>query len=218
MLRDLQKLLSSIYGIDQNLDVYDYLVTDAKVLAEWETPETDRRTEEKLLIQEFEDELGMLLFLDAELLERLSMCDPRHRLGLGNLSDFCKAVEGISHLSCLAWNAGSDKSVTLMELEMQAEVDKYVGARILLEQQPDNGLADSLFSRLFDDPTFDEQLPPDELARYQDASGFAGQYCRSLEKRFSPKQVCFDMIRDLRAFYRLPQPDKISHIQAASFA
>jgi hypothetical protein len=25
------------------------------------------------------------------------------------------------------------------------------------------------------------------------------------------------MIDDLRTFYRLPQPDKVSHIQAASF-
>jgi hypothetical protein len=218
MLRDLQSLLSAVYAIDQGLDVYDYLVTDAKMLACWETPETDRPTEEKLLIREFENELGMTLFLDSGLLDRLTTSDPRCRLGHANLADFCKAVEGISHFIYMAWNAAADKSVTLMELEMQAEVDKYVGARMLLDQQPDSNLGDSLFSRLFDNPDFDEHLTPEELVRYRDASSYAGQYCRSLERRFSPEQIGLDMIHDLRAFYRLPQPEKVSHIQSASFA
>jgi hypothetical protein len=218
MLRDFQALLSAVYALDQSLDVYDYLVTDARQLARWEAPESVRQTEEKLLVHEFEDEMGLLLYLDADLLDRLTSRDPRHRLGRRNFADFCTAVEGVSHLIYLAWNAAANKSVTLMELEMQAEVDKYIGARLLLDQQPDSNLGGSLFGRLFDDPGFDEGLAPDELERYRDASNYAGRYCRSLEKRFPPEQVGFDMIQDLRAFYRLPQPEKVSHIQSAFFA
>ena len=79
MLRDFQSLLSSVYAIDQTLDVYDYLVTDARILAAWETPGTARPTQEKLLIQEDEDELGMMLFLDAELLGRLAKVNRRQK-------------------------------------------------------------------------------------------------------------------------------------------
>ncbi len=218
MLHDFQSLLSTVYAIDQRLDVYDYLVTDASMLAQWESPDGARQTEEKLLIQENEEELGMLLFLDPELLNRLVMKDPRRRLGHGNLADFCTVLEGISHLVYLAWNAAADKSVTLMELEMQAEVDKYVGARALLQQQADSGLDESLFGLLFHDPEFDEGLSPEELARYRDASNFAGRYCRSLEKRFQSAPLGLEMMQELRAFYRLPQPGKISHIQSAFFA
>jgi len=218
MLRDFQSLLSQVYAIDPCLDVHDFLVTDAALLAQWQAPDTLRTTEEKLLVQAGEDEIGMLLFLDAQLLDRLTACDPRRRLNIGNLADFCKVLEGISHFNYLAWNAAADKSVTLMELEMQAEVDKYIGARILVQAQAGSNLGGSLFRRLFDDPRFDENLTPEELTRYRDASSFAGEYCRSLERRFPAQQLGLDMMRELRQFYRLPQPDKVSHIRAAFFA
>ena len=118
MLRDFQSLLSTVYEIDHRLDIYDFLVTDPALLTQWEEPDPHRATEEKLLIQEHEDELAMLLFLDSELLARLIAQDPRHYLGHSNLADFCTVLEGISHFSYLAWNASADKSVTLMELEM----------------------------------------------------------------------------------------------------
>jgi len=223
MLRDFQSLLSRIYGIDQNLDVYDFLVTDAAMLAKLEEPHSARATEEKLLIHEQEDELGVLLYLNSELLQRLLAKDPRQYLGRNNFADFCKVLEGISHFIYLAWNAAADKSVTLMEMEMQAEVDKYIGARLLLRQQSWCPLADSLFDRLFDDPCFDDRLDSTELARYRHASNYAGRYCLSLEKRFPDDKAGlphfdWEMIRDLRAFYRLPQPGKVSHIQSAAFA
>ena len=223
ILRDFQTLLSRIYGLDQDLDVYDFLVTDATILAKLEEPHAARDIEEKLLIHEHEDELGVLLYLNSELLQRLMAKDPREYLGQNNLADFCKVLEGISHFIYLAWNAAADKSVTLMEMEMQAEVDKYIGACVLLRQQSWSPLADSLFARLFDEPCFDERLGSEELARYRHASSYAGRYCLSLEKRF-PRQkeglpdFDWEMIRDLRAFYRLPQPGKVSHIQSATFA
>lgn len=217
MLRDFQNLLNSVYEIDHPLDIYDYLVTDARMLAHWENPNTARKTEEKLLIREHEDELAMLLFLDGGLLERLINRDPRRHLGHSNLTDFWIVLEGISHFNYLAWNAAVDKPVTLMELEMQAEVDKYVGARVLLQQQPDSDLGKSLIRCLFDEPIFDSNLAPDELVRYQDASIYAGRYCQSLEKRFASRRFGPGMIRELRRFYRLPQPEKLSHIQTALF-
>jgi len=170
MLRDFQSLLSQVYAIDPSPDIYDFLVTDAAVLAQLQTPDAARTTEEKLLVHEWEDEIGMLLFLDAQLLDRLMVRDPRLRLNGRNLADFCTVLEGVSHFNYLAWNAAADKSVTLMELEMQAEVDKYIGARILLGQQAGSNLGQSLFRRLFDDPRFDENLTPQELVRYRDLS------------------------------------------------
>ena len=48
------------------------------------------------------------------------------RLDGENLADFWSALEGVSHFTYYAWNAARDKSVSLFELELQAEVDKFV--------------------------------------------------------------------------------------------
>ena len=217
MLRDLQSMLSRINGIEQALDVHDFLVTDAVLIKALEADADARATTEKVLVQQSEDEVGMTLYLDRELLDRLRSRDPRRRLGQSNLADFCTVLEGISHFNYIAWNAAADKSVTLMEVEMQAEVDKYVGAKLLSEQQ-NTTLGDRIFAWLFDDPTFDANLDPDELSRYQNASRYAGRFCRSLERRFPAPSLMPAMLQELRAFYRLTQPEKVSHIQSALFA
>jgi len=61
-------------------------------------------------------------------------------------------------------------------------------------------------------------LRPEELARYRDATSFAGRYCRSLESRFAQDRLAREMVHELRNFYRLPQPAKVSHIQGAFFS
>jgi len=217
MLRDLQSMLSRIYGIEQSLDVHDFLVTDAGVLTALEANDEARQTTEKVLVSEQSGEIGLTLYLDAQLLDRLTSSDPRRRLGHANLADFWTVLEGVSHFNYIAWNAAADRSVTLMEVEMQAEVDKYVGARLLSEQQR-TGLGECVYEWLFDDPTFDANLGPEELTRYRDASRYAGQFCRSLEQRFAAQASLPAMLEELRAFYRLPQPAKVGHIQSALFA
>ena len=66
------------------------------------------------------------MYLERELLERLDQNDPLTRLDRDNLADFWSALEGVSHFTYYAWNAARDKSVSLFELELQAEVDKFV--------------------------------------------------------------------------------------------
>jgi hypothetical protein len=218
LLRDLQALLGTVYGTGVPADVLEYLVTDAASLQCWDEAGTSREMEEKLLIEEAGGELGMALFLDAALLDRLSAADPREWLCGRNLGDFCTVLEGISHFNYVAWCAGRDQAVTLLELEMQAEIDKYIGARVLLGQQQGNDLGGRLFESLFAAPLFDAALQPAEIERYRAACRFAQRYCRSLESRFPARRFAPGMVRELRAFYRLPQPAKISHIHSRVFS
>jgi len=217
MLQHLQTLLSELYDIEQHLDVLDYLVTDNRFLAAVEDSASARSTEEKLLIRESDGELALSLYLAPELLERLRLHDPRTWLGRLNFADFCTALEGVSHFSYVVWNASADKSVTLHELEMQAEVDKYVGALAMLAGQPSSVLSNSLYSRLFDNPQFADDLNPEELERYRSASALAAKFCRSLTNRFPHGLSRPGMLGELRDFYRLPQTDKVSYIRSATF-
>jgi len=218
MLQHFQLLLGELYEIEQHLNVLDFLITDSRILAAVEETNAVRETEEKLLIRQNDRELAMSLYLAPELLERLRTRDPRNWLGRRNFADFCTALEGVSHFNYMAWNASADKSVTLHELEMQAEIDKYVSALAILAGQPNSMLAASLYDRLFDNPQFAADLGPDELERYRSASALAAGFCRSLARRFPRGLSRPGMLGELRAFYRLSQPDKVSHIQSAIFA
>jgi len=135
LLSRLQSLIGGIYDVSIAHDVYDFLVTDRRRL-----PAAARggTAEEELIVAQPAgggDELAVSLYLDPELLGRLTREDPLVRLHGGNVADWCTALEGVSHFLYLAWNAGHDKPVSLLELEMQAEVDKYVVSYWLLRRQ-----------------------------------------------------------------------------------
>ena len=61
--------------------------------------------------------------------------DPLEALDEGNLADYCTALEGVSHFHYLVWSLARGRNVSLLELELQAEVDKYASAVALLTRQ-----------------------------------------------------------------------------------
>jgi hypothetical protein len=215
LLHELQNLLGEIYGIDVPGNIYDFLVTDLAFAKHLMGNDSNHDPEEQLLVVQSDECIDIALYLDEAILERLITSDPCAQLHQNNLGDFWTVIEGISHFNYLAWNASFDKAVTLMELELQAEVDKYVSTRMLLQDQPGGELGGWIMTQLFEKTSFSEHLSAEQLERYRSASAFASRYCYSLENRFTRDRVDNEMMTELRAFYRLPQPDKVSHIQSA---
>jgi len=199
--------------------VADYVVTDRHYIQKL-LGDSAASMKETLLIVEEEDFIDLALYLDRAVLERLSESNPCDGLNRGSMDDFCKVLEGISHFVYVAWNAGKDKCVTRLELEMQAEIDKYIISRFLLESGQLRST--TLLSVLFEHVRFDSQLKPDVLERYRHANDAASRYCYNLEQRFPVATAGWEtdaaMLHELRAFYRMPQPEKFSHINAAQFA
>lgn len=210
----IQQLLQQIYDVSAGHDVADFLITDRALADALHDDSGHRAVKEKLLVAEDGEYVDLSLYLDAGLLRRLQTRNPLVDLHHLNLADFCLVVEGISHFLYLAWNARHDKSVTLMELELQAEIDKFVMALHLLSRQG-SGNAGELHRRLFDAPRFDPQLGDQALERYRHASLYAGKYCRALYRRFLRRVRRPGMLSELRRFYRLPQSAKIRHIEDA---
>lgn len=207
----LQTLLTETYALELGYRVRDFLVTDPDVADRLDA--AGRRSDEKLLIAESESEASVSLYLDSELLGRLDRNNPATQLGTDNIEDFWTALEGVSHFLYYAWNATLEKSVTLMEMELQAEVDKFVAAALLLRRQGAM-LPRSLHRCLFGMASFDARLAPEELERYRDANRYAGKYCLQLAKRLTGDCNPATLKRELCHFYRLPQPEKIQHIDA----
>lgn len=211
VLGQLQSLLSDIYALEMSYDVYDFLITDAKLAAELDAG--GRRVDEKLLIAEEADAASVSLYLGQGLMDRLRDNNPANRLSADNLEDFWTALEGVSHFIYYAWNATAEKSVTLLEMELQAEVDKFIGTTLLLRQQGENP-PPNLHHRLFESARFDVRLSGDELTRYQDANHYAAKYCLKLAPQLSRWTAGSELKKELCQFYRLTQPGKIRHIEA----
>lgn len=218
LLGSLQVQLGQLYDVEVPHDVRDYLVTDRALVTALTAGSLPRSADEQLILVENEGSLDVALYLDQLVLERLVAADPRDSISGANLADFWTVLEGVSHFHYLAWNAAFDKPVTLLEMEMQAEVDKYVSTRLLLQSQPDATLGAPLLQRLFDDPALDPCLDPEEADRYQAASNLAGRYCAGLEECIAGAGFTPALLRELRTFYRLPQMAKISRIRARGFA
>lgn len=211
----MQRLLERIYAIRCTHQVGDFLITDPQLADRLDTSADARVCEEKLLLQENADGLSLSLFIDATVMQRLRDNDPRQLLREHNLADFCTALEGVSHFLYLVHRAGQERPVTLLELELQAEVDKYVTVHALLGTQGAAAAPRSLLRHLFVTARLDGRLAEHERERYTEASAFAGRYCDHLERRFVGVRSPGDYYDELRAFYEFGQPDKIRHIRRA---
>ena len=212
MLASIQRQLERIYDVEIPHRVNDFLVTDAQVLNSLQGHEQANQsdTEEQLLVVQDGDCVDIALYLDNDVVARLAEDDPRSCLHAGNLADFCTAMEGVSHFLYLIWNAHHERGVSLMELEMQAEIDKYVSTAFLFGQQGCGRVPPSLHRWLFENPVFDSSLDRASLERYRDANYYASKYCARLEKRYLKRNGQAGMFNDLRRLYRLTNRAKIS--------
>ena len=216
MLIELQKQLTDLYQVDRGLDVRDFLITDptmAKLLGQGALMQN---TDESVLLSQDDDGLALSVYLDKDVLKRLNEANPMTKLQLEQLGDFWTVLEGISHFNYIVWSASKNRSVTLLELEMQAEVDKFVTSLLLASKQGDNELARRLHTLLFEVARIKPDLDKEQYERYTAASEYAGRFCHRLRKRLISSNG--RVLSELRRFYRLTQSDKISHIHSQAWS
>jgi hypothetical protein len=216
VLRGLQTLLGRLYDVDVGYDVYDFLVTDRRALA-GVVPANDRRApDEELLLAETSDGAGIALYIDSAVLGRLESQDPLGELTEDNLVDYCTALEGVSHFLYSTWRLHGDLPVSLLELETQAEVDKYAATVFLIADQTGGEYPAQVHARLFDRVDFDSRLAPEQYHRYRTAHRCAANFCRRLERKFVSRGSARveALVRELRKFYRLGSAAKLRYATA----
>jgi hypothetical protein len=217
LLRELQALLAHINDAAVAEDVCDFLITDRAQLHRWHAPSATADTPEALVVAEDDGALDLGLYLDPRLLARLGASAPLERLDDDNLEDFCTALEGVSHFHCVAWSAARGRSVSLLGLEMQAEIDKYATTVLLAGSQRGGRLMRGLYARLFERVRFRDDLDGTLRALYLEANRYAARFCRRLEDRFLRRREArvVEMLRELSRFYRLGDAGKLRAIEAA---
>ena len=216
MLAQLQDHLTRIYRADPGYNVNDFLITDPTIAGIIGDGSLIPDTEESLLLQEDKDGLALSLFLDHAMLTRLRNANPLLELKVNQLNDLWTVLEGISHFNYIAWRARKNRGISLLELEMQAEIDKFVSTFFLALSQEDCDFSVKLHGWLFDKVKFNPRLSREQRERYTTANNYAARFCYGLRKRLARDSR--EGLHELRYFYRLSQPDKISHIHTQSYA
>ena len=211
-LAELQHALADIYDLPATPDVRDFLLTDRTHLAGLPAA---RNCDEQLLLAEEGDTLSMALYIDQAVLCRLAGRDPLAALTHENLADYLTVAEGVSHFVYVAWNTGFDKPVTLLELELQAEVDKYVLAAWLLRAQDPGRFPRELHRALFDRTRVDPVAAEGRENLYRTASRYAARFCRRMAELYERRRrsAMRDALAELRRFYRWGNARKLAHIE-----
>ena len=208
VLTQMQSLLARLYDVPAQFAIDEFVVSERGQLPATASDGAD----EQVLLEDSADALSVSVYIAADVLRRLNRRNPLERLTEENLADYCTAFEGVSHFHYLTWRAASARPVSLLELELQAEVDKYVGALTLLAAQQAGQFPPTLHERLFADVRFHGHLSNDELERYKTANHYAARFCRFLDERFlRRRRVRMEAwLAELRRFYRLSHLQKLN--------
>lgn len=188
MIALVQRHLEAIYDVEAP-DVRDFLVPEealADLIGE------RRVSREWVLVREEADNIDIGVYIHADDMAAVDGLSPE-RAVRDAMPAWAAVTEGVSHFLLLARRAAREEPVSLLELEAQAEVDKFVTARLHIGSDP------MLRRRLFHNATLAEGLDGAEIERYREAGRLADRYCERLEK-------CRDvgaLLEELRVFYRM---------------
>jgi hypothetical protein len=162
----------------------------------------DETRREELLVREGVDSVELALLLPKRLLEPDGA---RH-----DADSLMQALEGVSHFVFLSERVRTGLPTTKLELELQAEVDKYV--LLALEGTPrDRAACEAISRTLFERVSFLHEAESEEGERYRLANALAARFVRRLD----PQAGGSALRERLRRFYRAGQAEKIHLARAA---
>ena len=162
----------------------------------------DHQGREVLLVREEDDELELLLVLPKKLAQ-------------GNwqtlsLDERCQVVEGASHFLMVCERARRERSTTQLELELQAEVDKWLilsnGGR--LDPETDVRLRGALYEE--GEFVHDEATPVGE--RYRLANSLAARFVHRLSTSYARQGRFSEMREELLRFFHMGQEEKLRFV------
>jgi hypothetical protein len=211
----IQARLCQYYGIEGEPAVDAFI--DASI-------DADEGEREALLIRDGGNDLELSLRLPRSAVEAG---------GRPSFDELCQVIEGVSHFVYVAERARRELPATQLELELQAEVDKYLlfthspalDPRASLAASPARELARSarfepgraarLRAMLFERVTFLDPEGTEPGDRYRMANDLAARFAGRLERHFA-RHGRFDQMRAaLRRFYCAGQTEKIELARAA---
>ncbi|HSU42558.1 MAG TPA: hypothetical protein VLJ38_23410 [Polyangiaceae bacterium] len=183
-LKSIQRRLEAYYGLECTPDVTAFAAA---------APTGER---EQLLVRESPDTIELALIVPADL--------PR----AGANDTWLQLVEGVSHFVYVAERVRTELPTTQLELELQAEIDKFV--LLGLEPGKDHQSVRRLHEHLYEHGHFLDPRGSEAGERYRLANDLAARLSARLLGRHA-----HDARALLQRFYRAGQTDKIALATAA---
>ncbi|MCB1197084.1 MAG: hypothetical protein R3A45_02175 [Bdellovibrionota bacterium] len=188
LLALIQEKIQKLYSLEDIPDISKFLISKDKI----ESLHLMVRPQVVVRQQGEEVELGVYL---GESLEDVETVDA-----------YAVLVEEVSHFIYLFWNLTHDQPFSLLDVEVQGEIDKFL---FFADQL---GFSDQVVQKIFGHYLLRENLPPEETQRYHQA--------HRLGQRFIRKMLRADLkytetLKFLRAFYRQGSAKRIRQIYHA---
>ena len=207
LLEVLQQVIERTYRMDTGIrDIHRFVVGDRGLAQIYGGARIVRQVgsrnhgEAKVLVREHGGTVRVNIYYPDRLIAALEAQNPLRGLDRDNLDLFAVFVEELDHFLLIADRARGSRQVSLFELELHANVTKYVAAAHFLARSLGRRLADgerrwlrwSLFEKLPLDPAASEVHQ-----RYRDADRLGHRYCGFLDQ-LDPRS----RLTELRAFHR----------------
>jgi hypothetical protein len=218
LINELQKKIEKTYALDTGItNIEQYIIGD-KGYEEFYAKEKIRtvvhsQSGARVLIRDAGDALKVSIYYPDALIRELEDNDPRLGIHDENIDLCASFVEELDHFLFIARNYKLNRPFSLLELELQANVTKYLVLKYFVALQ-NRSLKLSEFDReyirhhLFYKRNFDiENIS--ERKRYEDAGKFGMIYTKQIDLLSHEERL-----RDLRRFSRMTCPSKIKHIQS----
>ena len=169
----------------------------------------------RTLVRQADGGIAISIYYPDSLVECLERHDPTRRLDDANVDAFAILVEELDHFLVIAERFRAHAAMTLLELELHANVTKYLVLRMFLGKlrapaRPSEADAAWIRHHLFHAGDFAE-TDADLRWRYRQAARLAARYVSRLDGMPQASRL-----PELRRFHRLPSLAKIAHINAAS--
>ncbi|HEX9294255.1 MAG TPA: hypothetical protein VF881_00415 [Polyangiaceae bacterium] len=131
-----------------------------------------------------------------------------------DLDSLCQLIEGVSHFVYVADRARRELPATQLELELQAEIDKYV--LFVLRRDPfDAAFARHVHGRLYERVHFCHPEGTEAGDRYRLANDLAARLVRRMEVLYAQKGRLAELRDALTRFYGMGQAEKLGFARAA---
>lgn len=215
MLDSIFRHIDRLYGLELEVDIHDFLISSDTCAR---LGQDSARAAVLVREGESREELELGVYIGEEALDQLKEIDLTTSLCPASLELLVTVIEEVSHFAYLHYSALRERRVTQLELELQAEVDKFIITWLILLASRNDGVPRNLLDRLFGDFEIRRELEPMTRERYEAATSLASRYCTHVVQAALSHNRLSALLPELRSFYRLTQRGKIGRIHNIVYA
>jgi hypothetical protein len=192
-VHQIQKSLETLNGFSNPHSVEDFIIASDKKNA--------------LIVHEQNEEADIAVCLQKKILDKLSQTKLPRDFQLELFPDLSIVIEELSHFNTYCLKAMHLQEVSELELEVQAEVDKFGLALGWLEQRNEQELREKVYDILFKEIHLGDWVENAEADRYQEAHLIAKNFCRKILEADLSAGAAQEKFQE---FFLLPRSEKLT--------